>query len=208
MAMRRLIIAVIFLLGGLAAPFPAHAEPGDEAVDFVNKFGARAIEALTAPNLTDQELVSRFRTLFEDGFDVAYIARSSLGRFWPRASEQERSEFVPLFEDYVVQIYAIQFREYSGEKFDARSARALPGGGFAVLSDVVRPDGPTTKMEWSVYPVDGKQKIRDIKIEGVSMITTYRDQFANTILQSNGALTGLMDALKQKTAQLAAEASG
>ena len=203
MAMRRLIIAVIFLLAGTAAPPPAQAESGDDAVNFVNDFGARAIAALTAPDLSDQELITRFRTLFEEGFDVAFIARSALGRFWPRASQQERAEYLPLFEDYVVHIYAVQFRDYSGERFEAQTARAIPNGGFAVLSDVVRPEGPTTKMEWSIFEVDGKHKIRDIKIEGVSMITTYRDQFANTILQHNGDIAGLIEALKQKNAQLA-----
>jgi len=67
---------------------------------------------------------------------------------------------------------------------------------------VVQPDGPATKLEWIVVNVDGKPKIRDIKIEGVSMITTYRDQFASEILQRDGKIAGLIDALREKTASL------
>ena len=205
MAKRRLFIAVIFLLAGFAAPQAAKAEPGDNAVAFINSFGQRAIDSLTKPGISDQELIGNFRTLFEEGFDVAFIARSALGRFWRKATEMQRAEYVPLFEDYIVHIYAVQFRQYSGEKFVAQSAREIPDGGFVVLSDVVLPDGPATKLEWAVFDVEGAQKIRDIKVEGVSMITTYRDQFANTILQSNGEVAGLIDALKQKTTQLAAD---
>lgn len=208
MVMRRLLIAMVFMLAGFAAPQGARAEPGDEAVDFINSFGERAIQVLTAAEISDQELVNRFRDLFEEGFDIPFIARSALGRFWRRTTEEQRSEYIPLFEDYIVHIYAVQFRNYSGEKFVAQSAREIPGGGYSVLSDVVRPGGPTTKLEWAVYDVDGAQKIRDIKVEGVSMITTYRDQFANTILQSNGDVAGLIDALKQKNLQLAADTNG
>ena len=207
MTLRRVFIAVLFVFAGFAAPHAAKAEPGNEAIDFINSFGQRAIQSLTKPDMTDQELVARFRGLFEEGFDIPFIARSALGRFWRRTTDAQRAEYIPLFEDYIVQIYAVQFRQYSGETFEAQSAREIPDGGFVVLSDMVRPDGPTTKLEWAVFDVDGAQKIRDIKVEGVSMITTYRDQFANTILQSNGEVAGLIDALKQKTTQLAADGS-
>lgn len=207
MAMRRVLIALIFVLAGVTMPQAANAEPGDDAVNFINTFGERAIQALTKPDMSDQELVGNFRMLFEDGFDVPFIARSALGRFWRRATEAERAEYIPLFEDYIVHIYAVQFRQYSGEKFVALSAREISDGGFVVLSDVVTPDGPAIKMEWAVFEVSGDHKIRDIKVEGVSMITTYRDQFANTVLQSNGEVAGLITALKQKTTQLAAESA-
>jgi phospholipid transport system substrate-binding protein len=205
--MRRFWLPVVLLLLGFAAP-PAHADSSQDAAKFINDFGHRAIQALTAPDLPDQELVTRFRALFEEGFDVPFIARSALGRFWPRASEAERAEYIPLFENYIVEIYASQFRQYSGETFDTATGTPGAEGTISVFSDVVQPDGPTTKLEWVVALVDGKYKIRDIKIEGVSMITTYRDQFANEILQRDGKIAGLLDALREKTASLKTAGNG
>ncbi len=77
-----------------------------------------------------------------------------------------------------------------------------------VFSDLVNPDGSVVKIEWTVANVDGKPKIRDIKVEGVSMITTYRDQFADEILQNNGKIGGLLNALREKTASPRAQVAG
>ena len=199
---RRLLIPIVFIVAGLTAARPAAADPAQDAQTFITDFGHRAIDALTEKNLSDAELIKRFKTLFEEGFDVSYIARSALGRFWPRATDDEKAQYVPLFEDYVVTIYASQFRDYTGQGFTTKSAQVSADGVVTVFSDVMTSDGPPAKLEWIIVNVDGKPKIRDVKIEGVSMITTYRDQFANEILQHDGKIVGLIDALREKTATL------
>ena len=201
MITRRLLIPFVCVVVGLAGR-PAAADPAQDAQTFINDFSHRAIESLTEKNLSDAELIRRFKTLFEEGFDISYIARSALGRFWPRATDDEKAQYVPLFEDYVVTIYAGQFRDYTGQGFTTKSAQVGADGVTIVFSDIVSSDGPPTKLEWIIGDVDGKPKIRDIKIEGVSMITTYRDQFANEILQHDGKIAGLIDALREKTASL------
>lgn len=201
MITRRLLIPIVFVVVGLAGR-PAAADPAQDAQTFINDFGHRAIEALTEKNISDAELIKRFKSLYEEGFDVSYIARSALGRFWPRATDDEKAQYVPLFEDYVVTIYAGQFRDYTGQGVTAKSAQVGADGVIIVFSDIVSSDGPPTKLEWIIGNVDGKPKIRDIKIEGVSMITTYRDQFANEILQRDGKIAGLINALREKTASL------
>jgi phospholipid transport system substrate-binding protein len=202
MISRRSLVALAGVLAALTwSAGPARADTVSEAAAFINDFGHRAISSLTDKGLTDQQLVDRFRGLFREGFDVPYIARSALGRFWRRASAEEKKEYVPLFEDYIVEVYALQFRDYAGETFKATGGRSEDGI-TVVSSEVQRADGPTTKVDWYVAKVDGKFKIQDVKIEGVSMITTHRDQFANEILQHNGEVSGLIEALRAKTASL------
>jgi phospholipid transport system substrate-binding protein len=195
---------VILSFGGA----PAQAGEMQDAVAFIDDFGHRALKQLTEPNLPDAELYKRFRALFEDGFDVPFIAKSALGRFWPRATDQEKSEYMAAFEDYMVQVYAQKFRQYAGQTFQADGSRPGPEDMATVTSTVVEPDGPATKIDWVVGDAGGKQKIRDIKIEGVSMITSYRDQFANEILQHEGKVAGLIEALRQKTAHIGTTDNG
>ena len=202
---RQVILAlapIFFLAGG-----DARADATEDAVTFINDFGNRAIQELTGPDLTQSDLESRFRTLFEEGFDVTYIARSALGRFWRKANDEERKNYVSAFEDYMVQVYSAKFRQYSGQTFKADSGGPAPGGGINVDSTVTNPDKPETKINWTVENVDGKPKIRDIKIEGVSMVTSYRDEFAQLVLQNNGQVQGLIDTLRKKVEQLSADKS-
>ena len=123
-----------------------------------------------------------------------------MGRFWPRATDQEKTEYMKVFEDYIVEVYADKFRQYSGQTFKVTGNQSVGEGDVMVASTVEKTDGPTTKISWTIRDVDGKQKIQDIKIEGVSLIISYRDQFANEILQHDGKVSGLIDALREKLA--------
>jgi phospholipid transport system substrate-binding protein len=202
MISRRFLLSLAGVLAAVTwSAGPARADTASEAAAFIEDFGHRAINSLTDKSLSNKELVDRFRGLFREGFDVPYIARSALGRFWPRASEEEKKEYLPLFEDYIVEVYAVQFRDYAGETFKATTSH-MEGDAVVVHTEVLRPDGPATKVDWYVAEADGKFKIQDVKIEGVSMITTHRDQFANEILQHNGQVAGLIEALREKTASL------
>jgi phospholipid transport system substrate-binding protein len=178
---------------------PVSADPAQDASAFIDEYGHRAIAQLTEPNLSDDELYKRFRALFDEGFDVAAIGRSALGRFWPRATDQEKTEYLKVFEDYIVEVYANKFRQYSGQTFKITGNQPADNA-VVVMSTVDKTDGPTTKISWTIVTVDGKRKIQDIKIEGVSLIISYRDQFANEILQHDGKVSGLIDALREKVA--------
>jgi len=197
MTVRRIIPAIALAL--IFFVKPASADPSQDAAGFIDEYGHRAIAQLTEPNLSDDELFKRFRALFDEGFDVPTIARSALGRFWPRATDQERTEYLKAFEDYIVEVYANKFRQYSGQTFKVTGSQPVAGA-VVVASTVEKIDGPTTKISWTIGVVDGKQKIQDIKIEGVSLIISYRDQFANEILQHDGKVSGLIDALREKVA--------
>jgi len=208
MLSRRFLVPIILIVSGIASARVALADSSQEATNFLNEFGQRAIAALKAPNIPDEELANRFRSIFEEGFDVPFIARSALGRFWVRASAEEQAQYIPLFEDYIVEIYSSQFQEYQIKAFTAQSARAEGDNSVEVFSDFVKPDGSAVKLQWTVANIDGVPKIRDVKVEGVSMIATYRDQFANEILQSDGRIAGLLDTLREKTASLRTQVAG
>jgi ABC-type transporter MlaC component len=47
-----------------------------------------------------------------------------LGRYWPTASEDERTQFIVAFENHLVHAYAMRLGAYSGEKFRVLAPRA------------------------------------------------------------------------------------
>ncbi len=200
MLARRLFVPIIFVIATLTGP--AAADPAQRARAFIDDFGNRASKALGEKNLSDAELVRRFRTLFQEDFDIPFIARSALGRFWARATDDEKVQYVALFADYIVEIYGPQFRNFSGQGFSAKSAQVGADGFTAVLSEVVKSDGKTSKIEWIISDVGGKLKIRDVKNQGVSLVTTYHDQFTSEIVRHNNRIARLIDALREKTAAL------
>ncbi len=193
------ILAVVFAILVLAALPPSDAAAGDKAGDFVKELGDSAIRLLTANGIADAERETRFRALFRKNFDVERIGRFTLGKHVRRADKQQMTEFLGLFEDFIVVTYASRFSEYSGETFEVRSIRAEPGRDTLVLTEILRPTGgPPYRVDWQVLERNGELKIIDVKVEGISMSVTQRAEFAS-VIQRQGGVEGLIEQLRAKT---------
>ena len=146
---------------------------------------------------------ANFQQLLEQYFDVPSISRFVLARYWKVATDAEKAEFTKLFERYVVQSYATRFSEYSGETFQVKDiARNQPDAGYdTVRSIIVRPGEENVRAEWVLRSTGGQLRIVDVKIEGISMVQTYRNEFASVIQNGGGKVAALNEALKKKIAQ-------
>lgn len=189
--------AAVLLMAGDISPAPAAA---GEAGAFIKDMGQEAITSLTGNGISQNEREARFRKILKRAFDMKTIARFTLGRYWRLASKQERKEYVGLFEDFIVQAYALRFRDYAGEAFKVGKVRKINDRDKLVLSQIVRLEGPPVNVHWRVRG-DGKYKIVDVVVEGVSMGITQRDEFASVIRSSGGKIAGLLTALRKKTAK-------
>lgn len=151
---------------------------------FIDKLGEAAIHSLTAPELNANDRRERFRDLLQKSFNVNGIARFVLGRYWNAATEQERDEYLKLFEELIVRTYADRFSEYSGEKFTvAKVQKDTEHANYAtVFSTIARPGGQMVRVDWRVrQETDQSWRVVDVVIEGVSMSITQRSEFASVI---------------------------
>ena len=126
-----------------------------------------------------------------------------MGRYWRKATENQRGEYLALFEDLMVVSYVDRFTAYAGEKLTI--TKTLPAGDAAaiVFSEIVRPaGGPPVRVNWRVGVKDEAYKIVDVIVEGTSMNTTLRSDFGSIIRRSGGEVAGLIDELRKKTKSL------
>jgi phospholipid transport system substrate-binding protein len=192
--MRIRLTALLLALGLAAGSAFAAADPGQT----VTELGNRTLQLLNQKQLPEQERQSKFRALWRDGFDGNYISRVIAGPYWRTANEQQRQNFVKALEDYIVRVYSQRFEQYSGEQF--KVLKATPQGEEAfVNSQIIRPNGgPPVKVDWRLRKQGGDYKIVDVIVEGISMVTTQRDEFGAVAQQRGGQLDGLTQALREK----------
>ena len=180
-----------------ADPLEAHAET------FIASLADKAVQALTVEGAQRSERVSRFRRLFNDHFAVHGIAKWVLGRYWRRASDDERSEYLILFEDMIVVSYVDRFAGYTGEALAITKAVALNDDSAMVYSEIVRPTGgPPVRVDWRVATEDENLHVVDVVIEGTSMSTTLRSDFSSIIRREGGKVAGLLKVMRDKTKSL------
>jgi phospholipid transport system substrate-binding protein len=191
-----LACALILVAGAFALDLPAAAAADPTAL--ISSLGSRALEVL-GKGTTEAQRVARFRELLREDFDVPGIARFVLGRYWNTATEDQRAEFVRLFEGYVAQAYATRLAEYAGEQFKVTGSR-LDGDGAIVSSQILRPAGEAPiKVDWRLIGRNGIYKIADVSVDGISMAVTQRSEFASVIQHNGGQVQGLIAMLRQKT---------
>jgi phospholipid transport system substrate-binding protein len=191
-----LIAALMFLVGSLVPAIPAAAAADPAAM--ISNLGRRALEVL-GKDATQAQRVARFRELLREDFDVPGIGRFVLGRYWNQASEEQRAEFVKLFEDYIAMAYATRLAEYTGETLKVTGSRPEADGAI-VSSQILRPAGAApVKVDWRLTGRDGNYKISDVSVDGISMAVTQRSEFASVIQHNGGQVQGLITMLRQKT---------
>lgn len=188
--------AIIVLAGILAADQSARAAADPTAL--ISNLGSRALEVL-GKGTPEPQRVARFRELLREDFDVPGIARFVLGRYWNTATEEQRTEFVRLFEEYIAFTYSTQLAAYAGETFKVIGSRPEPDGAI-VQSQILRPAGQAPiKVDWRLTGRNGIYKISDVSVDGISMAVTQRSQFASVIQHDGGQMQGLIEMLREKT---------
>ncbi|MGQ9369832.1 MlaC/ttg2D family ABC transporter substrate-binding protein [Azospirillum sp. ST 5-10] len=182
---------------------PAVAQAADSAAaDFIKKLGDEAINTFSRSDLSRQQALQSFTRLLHQGFDIPYIGRWVLGRYWNAATPDQQREYLRLFERLIVDTYANRFLEYSGETFTITGSRPEGNSDTMVETQIVRPSGPPVGVTWRVRKqADGGHKIIDVVVEGVSMGVTQRSEFASVVQSSGGNVSGLIDALRNRVSR-------
>ena len=170
----------------------------DGAEKFIVSLADDAISSLTSKSLTEKERQKQFRVLLNSYFDINGIGKWALGRYWRKTSKSERSEYLVLFENLIVSTYANRFSQYTKEKLTVKGSSSR--GKFALVkSQINGGKEKPIRIEWRVIFPDGKYKIFDIVVEGVSMVRTQRSEFSSVIRRNGGKISVLLAALRKKT---------
>lgn len=187
----------------LHAPPVRAATFEDEAIDFVDKLAQKAIKELTNKTAPREARIQRFRTYFNEHFAVTGIGKWILGRHWRKANEAEQEEYLKLFEDLMVVSYVDRFASYAGEPLHIHRALVQDESNVTIFAEIHQSDGnPAIRVDWRVARKDDLYKIVDVIVEGTSMSNTLRSDFGSIIRKRGGKVSGLLQALREKTAAL------
>lgn len=134
--------------------------------------------------------------------DVNGMSRSVLGRAnWQRATTEQKSIFAREFTRLVVHTYAGALTNYTGEKvrFYPLAAGLENQSYIQVKSVIVRPNGQNISLSYSLVRAGSTWKIYDMSVEGVSLLQSFRSQFAAEL--SKGSFQELLDKLIKHNAK-------
>ena len=133
-------------------------------------------------------------------FDIAAMARLSVGPSWAGLNEAQRQQVTDSFARYISAIYADRFDSYAGQKLEVTGEQPS-GAGVMVKSQIVKANGEPVKIDYMMRRSGEVWLIADIYLDGaISEVATRRSEFA-AILRSEG-IDGLVAALNRKADML------
>jgi len=192
----------------LACALPAAARAETDAAgaqQHIQALAEQAIATLQRGDLTLEQREQTFRALLREGFDLDFIGRFVLGQYWKQSSPGEQAEYLALFGEYVLRSYSSRLGGYAGEQFVVRGAR--PSGKDAIVSSTIqRSGGSPIAADWRVRFIDGRYRIIDVAVEGISMAITQRDEFASVV--GTHGMAGLLEMLRARTSKVTVATAG
>ncbi|MDE0799591.1 MAG: ABC transporter substrate-binding protein [Rhodospirillaceae bacterium] len=198
--MRTVLISALLIIG-VAQANAAEDTRNTDPTAFINQFSQVSIDDILNANIDTVEKTARFRTLFNDSFDIPAISRFVLGRAWRRASDAEKQDFLAVFEDVIVYTWSRRFRQYMGQTIKVLGTSPDGDTGTLVDSVIVHLEGQTISVQWRLRQRGEGLRIVDIIIEGISMVITYRQDYTSVIRQ-NGGIQGLLTELRKQAAEM------
>jgi len=167
-------IALAFaVIAGVSAASGAVAA-GQTAAEFISVIGTDVLQEMRA----DVPLAQKedyFRQMLRQDADLEGISRFVLGPYWRVASAEQRQEFQRLFEDYIIRSDGPMLVQHSGGTFRVTGSRSDPAG-VIVTSQIASPQGQPIEMDWRLGLSDGRYKIQDVSVDGVSAAMSRRSQ--------------------------------
>jgi phospholipid transport system substrate-binding protein len=175
-------ILVVFALLGFAPAAQAQAikTSPEKAAQFVHEFGGRVVSALARTDTSDAQIRQEIETLIRDSVDIETIGRSSLGSAWQRASEAQRKDFQEQFAVWATRTYAERLGGNRGGSLTVLGSVGTASDAY-VRTRVARPDGRSSLMDLRLREAQGRMRIVDAEVDGISMDMTQRDEFASVV---------------------------
>jgi len=127
-------------------------------------------------------------------FDFDEMARRTLTRHWAGRSPEEQAEFVKLFTDLLERSYIGRIESWSGEKIIYTTE--VVDGAFASVRSKIITRRAEVAIEYRLLQRDGRWRVYDVLMDGVSFVSTFRSAFDRILQQSSWA--GLMDKMRKR----------
>ena len=133
-------------------------------------------------------------------FDFERISRLVLGKAWRKATDKQKTEFKYEFKNLLLRTYAVALSKYKDQKIEYKPLRMKPTDEIVtVKTEIIQSGGQPIDVDYALAKQDDGWLVIDIIIEGVSLVTNYRSQFASEI-KKNGMDSLIIElAKKNKT---------
>lgn len=188
--MRKLLWGVVLTCFWLGVN-PALAQSPTE---YIRDILDRVMAIQSNDSLSREARGQAIHQIVSSSFDFNAMAKDVLGGTFDHLSSSQRSEFIDtfryLFQDSYTRL-VLNFLKQENIEY----GKATQGGGKAKVDTAIKRPNETIPVTYLMHSAGG-WKLYDVVVDGVSILSTYRSQFANVI--KTKSFNYLIDKMKQQ----------
>ena len=166
----------------------ANAVKQDEIQPIMTKKIDGVLEILEHKSVPMSQKGQQIIKIIDEVFDYELMAKIALGKeTWDTLSEQKQKEFTKTFETKLKNSYIEKLELYNDQKVKVIGLNPYKNGRLQLETELLGKEG-TYKINYNFYnkAKDGEQwLIYDVDLVGVSIIQTYRQQFAGLLKEKS-----------------------
>lgn len=130
-------------------------------------------------------------------FDFNRMTALAVGRDWRGATPEQKKTLTDEFHTLLVRTYSNALTAYKNQTIDYKPFKMAAGEeDVTVRTEVKQPGAKPIGIDYSLKKDNGAWKVYDVVVGGVSLVTSYRDQFKQEI--GTGGIDGLIKSLQEK----------
>jgi phospholipid transport system substrate-binding protein len=182
----------------------AFAEDVADPIVVVKETIDEVMRLVTDEELKKPEQLQYRRILLEEAigqhFSFSEMAKRSLAAHWKSRGEEERKEFVRLFQSLLSKTYAGKIENYLGE--EVRYLKEWRKNSYAEVQTKIISPKTEISLNYRLLWKDDIWWVYDVVVNGVSLVKNYRSQFARIIHRSS--YEDLVTTLREKSGEITA----
>ncbi|MDA9635163.1 ABC transporter substrate-binding protein [Candidatus Pelagibacter sp.] len=165
---------------------------------FVQSTVNRASKVLN-DNLSKDQKIKILKSIAAETVDIKGIGMYTLGSYRKTLSENKKKEYDILFKQYFLKTFSSRLAEYSNPEIEVNFKKKLNKNYTMVSSILIATEQrPEVKIDWRIYTKNPDNlKIRDLIIEGLSLVRTQKEEFSSIIRSNDGNIDALFSDLRK-----------
>jgi phospholipid transport system substrate-binding protein len=133
-------------------------------------------------------------------FDFPRMTQIAVARNWRLVTPEQQTTLIAEFKTLLVRTYSSALSTYRDQVIEFRPLRSAPADTDITVKSLVKQSGTApVAMDYDMEKTPAGWKVYDIKVAGVSLVTTYRDTFSEKI--RDDGVAGLIKSLEDKNRQ-------
>ena len=187
-------IFILLLLLSLNSVYAKSVEPDVFVQSTVNR-----ASAILTKNISKEDKMNELKLIAKDTVDIKGIGLYTLGSFRKNLSKSQKNEYSNLFENYFLKTFSSRLSEYTNPKIEVTDKKVL-NKNYTIVNSVLvgTSERPEVKIDWRIYTKNPENPlIRDLIIEGLSLVRTQKEEFSSILNSNNGDINSLFKVLDE-----------